>query len=117
MRVRVVVEACGWIWGSDGAGMLLSLPQTHFPDFLGKKLKSFLSFYSWWGQRFPPHGCSAQARAQGCVPPCPSSPQQGALACPAPAVPFPMCHPSLAAWELKINEMRGITGCLNISCL
>lgn len=36
--------------------------------------------------------------------------------CPA-AVPFPMCHPSLAAWELKISEMQGITGCLNISCL
>lgn len=36
--------------------------------------------------------------------------------CPA-AVPFPMCHPSLAAWELKISERQGITGCLNISCL
>lgn len=117
MRVRVVVEDWGWIWGRDWAGMLLLLPETHFPDLLGKKSKSFLSFYSCWGQRFPSRGCSAQ----GCGPPCPSSPQQGALArggsVLSPAVPVPMCHPSLAAWELKISEVRGITGCLNISCL
>lgn len=90
--------------------MLQLLPETHFPAFLEKNKQSFLFLCSQFGQRFLSPRGSAWARTWG----------RDLLAmdpsCLA-AVPFPMCHPSLAAWELKISEMQGITGCLNISLL
>jgi len=121
MGVRVVAEAGRWVQGRDWAGMLLLLPEICFPAFLGKKPKSFL-LCSWWAQRFPSRGSSVLARTWGWgSPPCPSSPRWGAPARMDPsypaAVPFPVCHPRLTAWELKISEMQGITGCLNISRL
>lgn len=80
--------------------MLLLLPETHFPAFLGKKRKLSLPLQPVW----PGHGAGTSSLL---------ALDPSYLA----SVPFPMCHPSLADWELKISEMQGITGCLNISLL
>lgn len=117
MGVRVVAKARGWIQGRDAPIML---PETHFPAFPGKKVLpsplqparpevSFpwgLSTSQDLGPRSPPAPPAFGGEHRlGTAPSCPG------------AMPFPMRHPSLAAWELKISEMQGITGCLNISLL
>lgn len=121
MGVRVVPDPCGWIQGRDWAGMFLLLPETCFPAFLCGKKPTFFSFAAGGDGGFLPAGLSA---SQGMGPQFPPAPpaldgdHQLGLdpSCPM-AVLFPMCHPGLAVWELKISEMQGITGCLNISLL
>lgn len=93
--------------------MLLLIPETHFPAFLGKKKRqSVLSLCSQLGQRFLSPGARCWPGHVAVT-----SLVLGWIHPASPPCPSPCATPSLADWELKISETQGITGCLNISLL